>query len=84
MSIQNEETIWNLVEAKKEAFIELADRVFDTPETLYEEFRSVKEHVSRLEAEGFKITQNVCGMPTAVIGEAGDEGPIIALSLIHI
>ena len=79
MSIQNEETIWNLVEAKKEAFIELADRVFDTPETLYKEFQSVKEHVSTLEAEGFRITQNVCGMPTAVIGEAGDEGPIIAI-----
>ena len=79
MSIQNEETIWNLVDAKKEAFIELADRVFDTPETLYKEFQSVKEHVSTLEAEGFRITQNVCGMPTAVIGEAGDEGPIIAI-----
>ena len=79
MSIQNEETIWNLVDAKKETFIELADRVFDTPETLYKEFQSVKEHVSTLEAEGFRITQNVCGMPTAVIGEAGDEGPIIAI-----
>ena len=79
MNIQNEETIWGLVDAKKEAFIELADRVFDTPETLYKEFRSVKEHVSTLEAEGFRITQNVCGMPTAVIGEAGDEGPIIAI-----
>ena len=79
MSIQNEEKIWNLVDAKREAFIELADRVFDTPETLYKEFRSVKEHVSALEAEGFRITQNVCGMPTAVIGEAGEEGPIIAI-----
>ncbi|HBP59124.1 MAG TPA: amidohydrolase, partial [Alphaproteobacteria bacterium] len=54
MSIQNQETIWNLVDAKKEAFIVLADRVFDTPETLYKEFKSVKEHVSRLEAEGFR------------------------------
>ena len=48
MSIQNEEKIWNLIDAKRETFIELADRVFDTPETLYKEFRSVKEHVSIL------------------------------------
>ena len=32
-----------------------------------------------LESEGFKITENVAGMPTAVIGEAGDEGPVIAI-----
>ena len=35
MAIQNEEKIWKLVDAKKEDFIELSDRVFDTPETLY-------------------------------------------------
>lgn len=79
MKIQNEETIWSIVDAKKEAFIKLADRVFDTPETLYKEFQSVKEHIYTLETEGFKITEHICGMPTAVIGEAGDEGPIIAI-----
>ena len=51
MGFQNEESIWNLVEAKKKAFLELADRVFDTPETLYKEFRSVEEHLSVLKAE---------------------------------
>ena len=30
------------------------------------------------EAEGFKITKNLCNMPTAVMGETGDKGPIIA------
>ena len=35
MAIQNEERIWKLVDAKKREFIELSDRVFDTPETLY-------------------------------------------------
>ena len=79
MVLQNEEKIWNLVDAKKENFIALADRVFDTPETLYTEFESVKEHYAALESEGFKITENVAGMPTAVIGEAGEEGPVIAI-----
>ena len=79
MAIQNEEHIWKLVDAKREEFIELSDRVFGTPETLYNEFCSVKEHIASLEIEGFKITKDVCGMPTAVIGEAGDEGPVIAI-----
>ena len=79
MAIQNEEKIWKLVDAKKEDFIELSDRVFDTPETLYNEFSSVSEHMATLEKEGFTITKNVCGMPTAVIGEAGNEGPVIAI-----
>ena len=79
MAIQNEEKIWKLVDAKKEDFIELSDRVFDTPETLYNEFSSVSEHIATLEKEGFTITKNVCGMPTAVIGEAGNEGPVIAI-----
>ena len=79
MAIQNEEHIWKLVDAKREEFIELSDRVFGTPETLYNEFCSVKEHIATLEIEGFKITKDVCGMPTAVIGEAGDEGPVIAI-----
>ena len=79
MAIQNEERIWKLVDAKKREFIELSDRVFDTPETLYNEFSSVSEHITTLETQGFKITKNVCGMPTAVIGEAGEEGPVIAI-----
>ena len=79
MAIQNEEKIWKLVDAKKAEFIELSDRVFDTPETLYNEFSSVSEHIATLKTQGFKITKNVCGMPTAVIGEAGDQGPVIAI-----
>ena len=32
-----------------------------------------------LEQEGFRITENVAGIPTAVMGEAGDGGPVIAI-----
>jgi len=31
----NEEQIWNFVDMKKADFIALSDRVFETPETLY-------------------------------------------------
>ena len=78
-SMQNEEKIWSLVEAKQAEFIALSDRVFETPETLYAEFASVAEHVDALKAEGFTLSEGICGMPTAVMGEAGSEGPVIAI-----
>ena len=32
-----------------------------------------------LEEEGFRITENLAGIPTAVMGEAGEGGPVIAI-----
>ena len=39
--MQNADVIWDHVDQHRDAFIELSDRVFDMPETLYGEFRSV-------------------------------------------
>ena len=77
--MQNEEQIWRLVDAKKTDYIALSDRIFGMPETLYNEFASVAEHVAVLKTEGFRVTEGICGMPTAVMGEAGSEGPVIAI-----
>ena len=49
------------------------------PETLYKEFRSVAKHTKILKKEGFKVTEGICNIRTAVIGEYGDQGPIIAI-----
>ena len=77
--MKNDEQVWELVENKKEAFINFSDRIFDTPEILYQEFKSVSEHTNMLKTEGFKVTENICNMPTAVMGEYGEDGPIIAI-----
>lgn len=77
--MQNTERIWSLVDAKREPFQGLADRVWAMPELAYGEYRSVAEHIAMLKAEGFRITENVAGIPTAVMGEAGAGGPVIAI-----
>lgn len=77
--MKNEEEIWELVDKKKDHFIEFSDRIFDSPEILYKEFKSVSEHTKMLKKEGFKITEGICNMPTSVMGEYGDSGPVIAL-----
>jgi aminobenzoyl-glutamate utilization protein B len=71
--------IWQLVDAKQEALIALSDRVWATPELCYTETRSAAEHLAELERHGFRITKGVAGIPTAVIGEAGEDGPVIAI-----
>jgi aminobenzoyl-glutamate utilization protein B len=78
-STPNVERIWTLVDAKREPFQGLSDRVWATPEIAYTEHKSVAEHIAMLRAEGFRITEDVAGIPTAVMGEAGEGGPVIAI-----
>ena len=49
------------------------------PELAYGEYRSAAEHRQMLEREGFRIEENLAGIPTAVLGEAGEGGPVIAI-----
>jgi aminobenzoyl-glutamate utilization protein B len=73
------EQIWSLVAAKGAAFCALSDRVWDTPELNYEEFDSAAAHAAMLEREGFRVAREFAGLPTAVVGEAGEGGPIVAI-----
>ena len=77
--MQNTEEIWRLVDAKKDDFEALSDRVWGMPELCYGEFRSCAEHTAMLEQHGFRVTNDVAGIPTAVMGEAGEDGPVIAI-----
>ena len=77
--MSNSEEIWRLVEAKRDAFVALSDRVWAMPELNYQERRSCAEHAAMLEREGFRVSQGVAGLPTAVMGEAGEGGPVIAI-----
>ena len=77
--MQNSDKIWQLVDFRKDAYEALSDRVWEMPEICYTEFRSVAEHRAMLEQEGFRLTENLAGIPTAIMGEAGDGGPVIAI-----
>ncbi len=77
--MQNSEPVWRHVEAKQKEAIELSDRVWGMPELAYAETRSAAEHTAYLNAEGFRVTENLAGIPTAMMGEAGEEGPVIAI-----
>ncbi|KAA1176616.1 amidohydrolase [Rhizobium tropici] len=77
--MQNSDAVWEIVERKRAAFFELSDRVWEIPETNYLEYQSAEEHARLLESEGFRVERAIAGLPTAVMGEAGEGGPVIAI-----
>ena len=77
--MQNTEEVWRLVDSRKDEYERLSDRVWGMPELAYTEHRSCAEHTAMLEQEGFRVTRDVAGIPTAVMGEAGEGGPVIAI-----
>ena len=77
--MSNADRIWDLVDANREPFIALSDRVWGMPELCYAETRSCEEHRAMLAEQGFRVTMGIAGIPTAVVGEAGEGGPVIAI-----
>ncbi len=77
--MENSEPIWRLVEAKQDRYVDLSDRVWGMPELNFRETRSARAHADMLQAEGFRVTEGLAGIPTAVMGEAGQGGPVIAI-----
>ena len=74
----NKHVIWDFVSKNQKRFQELADKVWSTPETCYSEQNSMSAHVDELKYHGFSVTKGIANIPTAVVGEYGTDGPIIA------
>ncbi len=71
--------VWDHVERHAPDLCELSDRVWGTPELNFSEYRSADAHRDMLVRKGFRVGQSVAGLPTAVMGEAGAGGPVIAI-----
>ena len=76
--MDNRSDIWRGVDTIKPRFIALSDKVWAMPEVCYTEARSAAEHLAELRHQGFRTTENVAGIPTALMGEWGEGGPVIA------
>lgn len=76
--MDNRSDIWRGVDAIKPRFIALSDNIWGMPEVCYTEARSCAEHLAEMRHQGFRITENVAGIPTALMGEWGEGGPVIA------
>ncbi len=77
--MQNSDRIWQIVETHQDDLIGLSDRIWAMPELNFQERRCADEHAAMLRDKGFRVTEGVAGIPTAVMGEAGEGGPVIAI-----
>jgi len=65
------------IEAKAADYVTLADRIWDTPELCFKEFKSCRMQMDLLAREGFHITKGLADIATAFVAEFGDEEPVI-------
>lgn len=69
----------DVIEAKRGTFTDIADDIWDHPETRFEEHWSAERLACALEAEGFSVERNAGNIKTAFVASFGSGLPVIAL-----
>ena len=65
------------LEERSARFIPMADAIWREPQVALEETFACKLQIDDLSADGFQITANIGGLPTAFVAEWGSGAPII-------
>ncbi len=65
------------LDERSERFIGMADAIWREPQVALRETAACALQIADLRAEGFRIRENVGGLPTAFVAEWGAGGPII-------
>ncbi len=77
--MSNAHPAWPFVDAHRQPYEALSDRIWDKPELGFAETYAASQHAAQMRAEGFRVTEGIAGMPTALMAEAGEGGPVIAI-----
>src|SRR5215470_19881066 len=75
----NKNSVIASVEKHQQELIILSDSVWKYAETALKEYKSSKVLSDYATKQGFRVTTNVAGMPTAFIAEYGSGKPIIGV-----
>lgn len=67
------------LEGKKDMLFALSRKIWENPELQFQEWTAVDVYTEALEREGFQVTKNLAGMPTAMMGEFGSGKPVIGI-----
>lgn len=71
--------ISKLIEQKRDKIIELSDKIWESPEISFQEYKSSEYLCTSLEEEGFQVERDVAGLKTGFIGSFGEGKPVIAI-----
>jgi aminobenzoyl-glutamate utilization protein B len=70
---------WKEVAAQEQDLIVLSDRIWKYAEISLRERQSSSALAEYLQAEGFRLTRGVAGMPTAFVAEWGSGSPVLGI-----
>ncbi|TQR16537.1 M20 family metallopeptidase [Psychrobacillus soli] len=73
------DVIGSLIDAKSKEITELSDRIWETPETRFQEYQSAKVLSDFLEDNGFSVERGVGGIETAFTATFGQDKPVIGI-----
>ena len=76
MAITKQEALKS-IERERMNICQASDRVWENPETAFQEFKSVGILCELLEKEGFKVERDLAGIKTAFSGTYGHGKPVI-------
>ena len=76
--MQNSEEIWRLVDKRKDVTRRFPTASGACPNSPIPSTAPAPS-TPPCSSEGFRVTEKVAGIPTAVMGEAGEGGPVIAI-----
>ena len=69
--------LFELIEQKKNQWSALSDRIWETPETRFQEHKSSAALIEALKAEDFTVTDLGARIPCAFVGTWGEGKPVI-------
>jgi len=69
----------SLIDEQSKEVIELSDRIWETPETRFQEYQSAKLLSDFLEENGFSVERGVGGIKTAFTASFGQVQPVIGI-----
>ena len=75
----SKQELYQTVEAKKEEILTLSDKIWEYAELSMLEIKSTAAYVALLKQEGFRVEENLCGIPTAFSGTYGSGSPKIGI-----
>ena len=77
--MNKQELISKLIEQKRDTFITVSDKIWETPEIYFEEHQSAKYLCQALETEGFQVEKGIAGLETGFVASFGMGKPVVAI-----
>ncbi|OIK13821.1 amidohydrolase [Bacillus sp. MUM 116] len=71
--------IIEIIEEKKDTFIQISDQIWEFAETRFQEVQSAELICQTLESEGFSVEKGIADLPTAFVGSFGTGNPVVAI-----